>query len=482
MTASYKLAPMSAVVTRFAPSPSGALHLGNARTALFSWLLARRDGGRFVLRIEDTDAERSQAEHIVALQDDLRWLGLHWNEGPDIGGPNGPYLQSQRSASYDAAFADLEQRGLAYPCWCTPLELDVARRSQLAAGRPPRYAGTCRDLDAAQRAARAARASAPPTLRFRVPAGRSIGFDDLVHGPQQFATDDIGDFVIRRGDGTAAFFFCNALDDAAMGITHVLRGEDHLTNTPRQLLLLEALGQPAPRYGHVALLMGSDGAPLSKRAGARSLGDLRRAGYLPEAVVNHLFRLGHSSPLQGLQLPDALARGFTLEHLGCAPARFDDAQLASWQKDAAHALSEEAALVWLLPAMPPGLDPAQRAALITAVRANVVLPEDATRWARIVREQPAPLDAAGRALLEAAGDAFFDAAAAAAASQGAQPADWPALTAAVRAATGAKGPALFKPLRIALTGLDHGPELAPLLPLFPPGAVQQRLLNARHPD
>jgi glutamyl-tRNA synthetase len=472
---------MSAVVTRFAPSPTGALHLGNARTALFSWLLARRDGGRFVLRIEDTDAERSRPEHAVALQDDLRWLGLDWDEGPDIGGPHGPYVQSQRAVSYATAFEQFEQRGLVYPCWCTALELDLARRSQLAAGRPPRYAGTCRDLDAAQRAARAARASAPPTLRFRVPAGHSIEFDDLVHGPQRFATDDIGDFVIRRGDGTAAFFFCNALDDAAMGVTHVLRGEDHLTNTPRQLLLLQALGLAAPRYGHVALLTGGDGAPLSKRAGARSLGDLRRAGYLPAAIVNHLFRLGHSSPLQGLQPLDALARAFTLEHLGRAPARFDDAQLASWQKDAAHALSLDAALVWLLPAIPAGFDAAQRAALIAAVRANVVLPADATRWCRIVREQPEPFDAAGRALLEAAGAGFFDAAAAAAAAQGAQPADWPALAAAVRAATGAKGPALFKPLRVALTGLDHGPELAPLLPLFPPGAVQQRLLNARHP-
>jgi glutamyl-tRNA synthetase len=472
---------MSAVVTRFAPSPTGALHLGNARTALFNWLLARRDGGRFVLRIEDTDHERSRPEHAVALQEDLRWLGLDWDEGPDVGGPHGPYLQSQRRVYYDAAFAQLEQRGLAYPCWCTPLELELSRRSQLAAGRPPRYAGTCRDLDAAQRRERAARATAPPTLRFRVPATRSVAFDDLVHGAQHFNTDDIGDFVIRRSDGSPAFFFCNAVDDAAMGVSHVLRGEDHLTNTPRQLLLLEALGLPAPRYGHVALLMGGDGAPLSKRAGARSLADLRREGYLPLAIVNHLFRLGHSSPLQGLQPLDALAAAFTLEHLGRAPARFDAAQLTSWQKQAVHALSPEAALAWLLPAMPPGMEPAQRAALIAAVRANVVLPADAATWARIVAEAPAPLNAERRALLVQAGRTFFEVAAQAAASQGERPTDWQALTAAVRAATGAKGPALFKPLRIALTGLDHGPELAALLPLFPAGAVRQRLLDARHP-
>ena len=470
---------MSAVVTRFAPSPTGALHLGNARTALFSWLLARGQGGRFVLRIEDTDAERSREAHARALLDDLRWLGLDWDEGPDVGGPHGPYLQSQRRAAYDAAFATLEQRGLAYPCWCTPLELDLSRRSQLAAGRPPRYAGTCRDLDAAQRATKAAASGAPPTLRFRVPAGRSVEFDDLVHGLQRFATDDIGDFVIRRGDGSAAFFFCNALDDAAMGVTHVLRGEDHLTNTPRQRLLLEALGLRPPQYGHVALLMGDDGAPLSKRAGARSLHDLRAAGYLPQAIVNHLFRLGHSSPLQGLQPLSALAGAFTLAHLGRAPARFDAAQLHGWQKDAAHQLSAEDMLAWLTPALPDCVPAGRRAAFVAAVRANVVLPADAAQWARIVFERPEPLDDAARAIVAEAGAAFFAAAAAAAGASGG--ADWAALTAAVKAATGRKGPALFKPLRLALTGLDHGPELAPLLPMLPPGAARARLLHHSHP-
>lgn len=463
---------MPEVVTRFAPSPTGALHLGNARTALFSWLLARRHGGRFVLRIEDTDAERSRAEYTTALIEDLRWLGLDWDEGPDVGGPAAPYRQSERRAQYDAGFAELERRGLVYPCYCTALELDVSRRAQLAAGRPPRYAGTCRDLDSAGRGARAARSVDGPTLRFRVEAGRRLEFEDLVHGAQSFASDDIGDFIIRRADGSAAFFFCNALDDAAMGITHVLRGEDHLTNTPRQRLVLEALGRQVPLYGHVALLVGADGAPLSKRAGARSVRELREQGYLPQALDNQLFRLGHSSPLHGLLDLPALAAGFDIHHLGRAPARFDDAQLAMWQKEAVQHLDADAAQRWMAASLPPGLDAAKASAFTAAVRANVLLPADAAQWARVVFGEPAPLDAAGEAIVAEAGSAFFSAAATAAA---AAPQDWQALTAAIRAATGRKGPALFKPLRVALTGLDHGPELAPLLRLMPPATIQHRL-------
>ncbi len=468
---------MSAVVTRFAPSPTGALHLGNARTALFNFLFARRHGGRFLLRIEDTDAERSHEQHAVALIDDLRWLGLDWDEGPDVGGPAGPYRQSERRARYDEAFAALERDGRAYPCYCSPLELELARRAQLAAGRPPRYAGTCRNLGPAERAARAAQGRVSPTLRFRVPPGHSIEFEDLVHGPQRFASDEIGDFVIRRGDGSAAFFFCNAFDDAAMGVTHVLRGEDHLTNTPRQLLLLEALGAAAPRYGHLALLVGADGAPLSKRTGARSLAALRDAGYLPAAVVNHLFRLGHASPLQGLQPLAALAEAFDAAQLGRAPARFDETQLLHWQREAVRRLDASAAETWFAGALGEQVPSDARSAFVAAVRANVILPADARRWARIVFEGPEPLDAAGLAVIGAAGSGFFAAAAAAAAAQGSRPADWAALVGAVRAATGRTGPALFKPLRLALTGLDHGPELAMLLPLLPPGAARERFLR-----
>lgn len=469
--------PMSVVpVTRFAPSPTGELHLGNVRTALFNWLLARRDGGRFILRIEDTDAARSRPEHAAQLLDDLRWLGLDWDEGPQVGGPSAPYEQSRRQHLYDAALARLDAAGQVYPCYCTPLEIELSRKAQVAAGKPPRYAGTCRELGDEPRRAHEA-AGRRPTLRYRVPAGREIGFDDLVHGPQRFRSDDIGDFVVRRADGSAAFFFSNALDDGLMGVNAVLRGEDHLSNTPRQLLLLEALGLAQPRYGHLALLVGEGGAPLSKRDGARSVRALREQGYLPEAILNLLFRLGHSSSLQGLLDRAALACGFDTAHLGRAPAHLDPVQLATWQKDAVHALSPQAVADWLAPALPPQLAPQARAEFAAAVRANVVLPADAGHWAQVVFGEPPSPDESAKAVLREAGPAFFAAAAAASVEHAR---DWPALVAAVKAATGRKGPALFKPLRCALTGADHGPELAPLLRLMPEGQATLRLSRYAH--
>ncbi len=329
------------IVTRFAPSPSGALHLGNARTALFNFLLARKRSGRFVLRIEDTDVQRSQEPQVAALCDDLAWLGLEWDEGPDRPGPHAPYRQSQRAAIYQQYFERLESAQLAYPCFCTSLELDLARRAQLAAGRPPRYAGTCRQLSADERAARVAQGRRP-SLRFRVPSGRRVEFEDLVHGAQSFLSDDIGDFIIRREDGAAAFFFSNALDDALMQVSHVLRGEDHLSNTPRQRLLLEALELPPPQYGHVSLLVGEDGTPLSKRHGATGVRELRDAGYSSAAVCNHLFRLGHSTPMnQMLSLP-LMAAAFDLQHLQRAPAHFEMAQLRHWQSEWVHGLTARA--------------------------------------------------------------------------------------------------------------------------------------------
>ncbi|MDZ7747490.1 MAG: glutamate--tRNA ligase family protein, partial [Halofilum sp. (in: g-proteobacteria)] len=227
--------------TRFAPSPTGALHLGNARTALFNWLFARGRGGTVIVRSEDTDAARSASGHLEALLADLRWLGLDWDEGPDGGGVHGPYRQSERGAQYRERLDALVAADHAYPCFCTRAELAEARRRQRAAGRPPRYPGTCARLGQAERAERR-RAGREATLRLRVPARGEVAFEDLVHGRQAFALADIGDFVIARADGTPAFLFANALDDALMGITHVLRGDDHLANTPRQLLLLRALG------------------------------------------------------------------------------------------------------------------------------------------------------------------------------------------------------------------------------------------------
>jgi glutamyl-tRNA synthetase len=457
------------VITRFAPSPTGALHLGNARTALFNWLYARRAGGRFVLRIEDTDRARSDEAETQALMTELRWLGLDWDAGPDREDGAGPYRQSARGATYEAAWQRLIEAGSAYPCFCSPLELELVRKTQVSRGQPPRYSGTCAHLDAATRAAKVAAGNAP-TLRFRVPAGIEILYEDLVRGPQRFLSDDLGDFVIRRADGTAAFLFCNVVDDLAMGVTHVLRGEDHVANTPRQRLIAAALGQAPPAYAHLPLLVGADGAPLSKRHGSASVADIRAAGYLPEAVDNLLARLGHTLKSEGWQSMAALVEHFDLEALGRAPAHFDLTQLEHWQKEAVHRAPPAALESWARGLVPAGTE----GAFIAAVRANLVLPPDATDWARVVYgELPAAAGEVSEAI-SGAGSRFFAAALAATRDRS----DYAALVAALKA-TGVGGRALFRPLRAALTGRFDGPELAQLLAVMPPAVIAKRLEAAR---
>jgi glutamyl-tRNA synthetase len=461
-----------AVVTRFAPSPSGELHLGNVRTALFSLLLARRTGGRFILRIEDTDAARSTPEHAAALLADLHWLGLSWDEGPDCGGPAGPYRQSERAATYAPLLARLEADGSAYPCFCSPEELELERALQRAANQPPRYGGKCARLDAAGRAAQQA-AGRRPTLRFRVPAGRHVRFHDLVHGQQDFDAALIGDFVIRREDGTPAFFFANAVDDALMGVTQVLRGDDHLANTPRQLLVLEALELPAPGYGHLALLTGEDGAPLSKRNGALSVRELREAGFAHEAVCNLLFRLGHSTQVNAMLPMEGMAAFFDTAHLQKASARFDSVQLRHWQSLWLRGLETEAAVAWLAPRLPATLAGEQRLRFVAAVLPNLTVANDVDAWLPVVLGGELAVEPAAAEAQQAAGRAFY--AAALAAARAAEAVGEPVTVDALRGATGAKGTRFFAPLRAALTGRLHGPELAPLLAAIPISLVCARL-------
>ncbi len=458
------------ITTRFAPSPTGALHLGNARTALFNWLHARKRGGRFLLRIEDTDRARSEETQVGALIAELTWLGLDWDAGPDREDAAGPYRQSERSGVYAAAWQRLLEQGLGYPCYCTPLELELARKAALSAGRPPRYAGTCAHLDASERAARAAEGR-PASLRFRVTPGEAIEYVDLVRGPQRFLADDLGDFIVRRADGGAAFLFCNIIDDAAMGVTEVLRGEDHVANTPRQLLIARALGLKAPAYGHLPLLVGADGAPLSKRHGSASVRDLRQAGYLPEAVVNLLARLGHSYQAEGWQERAELIAHFDLAALGRAPAHFDPVQLTHWQKEAVQRASPAALEHWARGRVPPG----QEAAFIAGLRANLVLPADAATWAPIVYGELPCATGEVRDAIVTAGAGYFTAALAASAGK----ADYARLVASLKAATGLAGRALFRPLRAALTQRFDGPELAQLLALMPPAVVAARFGAAR---
>ena len=459
--------PAAPVVTRFAPSPSGELHLGNVRTALHSWLLARRTGGRYLLRIEDTDAARSSEAHVDALLDDLAWLGLAWDEDP--------WRQSQRGGVHGPLLERLEHEDRAYPCYCTNDELQLMRAAQRAAGQPPRYAGTCARLDAAGRAERAAR-GLKPSLRFRVPDRGVVEFTDLVHGAQRFECALIGDFVVRRDDGTPAFFFANAVDDALSGVTLVLRGEDHLANTPRQLLVLAALGLAAPAYGHEALITGSDGAPLSKRNGAQSVRELRDAGYSPAAVLNLLLRLGHSTPVNALLPLERMPEAFETGHLQRASAHFDAVQLRHWQSQWVHGLDDAAAEAWLAPRLPGALAGEQRSRFVAAVRANLLLAPDVQAWLPVVLGGALPMEEPARAAIHAAGEAFF--AAAARAVDAAVAAGEAPRVDALRAATGAKGAQFYGPLRAALTGRTHGPELAPLIAAIPVDLLRRRLAAA----
>ncbi|MEO6079246.1 MAG: glutamate--tRNA ligase [Steroidobacteraceae bacterium] len=453
--------PQSPVVTRFAPSPTGELHLGNARTALFNALLARHSGGNFLLRIEDTDAARSEPAHARQLLEDLCWIGLQWT--------GEPLYQSQRGAIYDAHLVRLQESGVVYPCFCSRDELALARAAQQAAGRPPRYSGKCRELSGADRAARIA-AGLPASMRFAVPREGAVEFVDLVHGGRHFAHADIGDFVVRRDDGSTAFFFSNAIDDALSGVTQLLRGDDHLSNTPRQLLILKALDLPAPQYGHLALLTGQNGAPLSKRDGALSLRALREEGTLPLALLNQLFRLGHSSARHELLSFDEMAAAFETGHLQRSPAQFEHSQLLVWQKEAVHRMNVDESLQWLGARVPQDLPREQRQAFIAAVLPNLVRPDDVLVWVDVAFGNDPQLDAEATAAVTVADRALFVVAAAAAARN-----DFAAIVAAAKLATGLKGPALFKPLRAALTGRLAGPELGPLLRAMAPGAAQRRL-------
>jgi nondiscriminating glutamyl-tRNA synthetase len=457
--------------TRFAPSPTGLLHLGNVRTALFNGLLARRHAGIFLLRLEDTDAMRGHEKYAIALMQDLRWLGLAWDEGPDAGGEHGPYEQSRRGDIYKDYFARLEQKGMAYPCFCSEHELSIARKTAIAASRPPRYSGKCRALSAEDVRQRLA-SGTPATLRFRVPDGRNVTFDDKVRGPQSFATDDIGDFVIRRSDGTPAFFFCNAVDDALMGVTLVLRGEDHLTNTPRQLMLFEALELAAPEYAHIALVVGADGAPLSKRTGSKSVEELRAAGFLPEAVNNYLARLGHTYESNAFMSVQVLADNFDVSRLHRAPARYDESQLLYWQREAVMHLPSQTLWRWMGDDVRKLVPEPAHDAFVECVRGNITFPKDAMHWAKVLFDDEASSAREAREAIQNAGAPFFKQALDALTQHGAE---FKPLSEALKKTSGKSGKALFQPLRAALTGELDGPEMAKVLPLMGIERARRRL-------
>ncbi len=284
----------SLVRVRFAPAPTGLLHIGNARTALFNYIFAKRHGGTFILRIEDTDVERSTEASMDRILEDLQWLGIRWEEGPDKGGSAGPYLQSQRLPLYNDYAEQLFREAKAYKCFCSNERLEALRKEQLSKGVMPRYDGRCRSLSKAE-ISKLESEGLRPVLRFQIGKG-SIVFEDLVHGRMHFESEGMGDFIIIRSDGMAAYNFACVIDDHLMHVTHVIRGEDHLSNTPRQILIYQALGWQSPVFAHHPLILGKDRSPLSKRHGATAVSQYREEGFLPEALLNYLVLLGWSPP------------------------------------------------------------------------------------------------------------------------------------------------------------------------------------------
>ncbi|HVL33006.1 MAG TPA: glutamate--tRNA ligase, partial [Actinomycetota bacterium] len=325
--------------TRFEPSPSGSIHVGTAMMASFNWFYARRHGGAFVLRVADTDASRVVAEGLRSVTEDLRWLGLQWDEGPEVGGPHGPYFQSERGELYRDAAERLLESGHAYRCYCTPDELDAARKAAMAEKRPPRYSGRCRNLDDAERRAFEAEGR-PSTVRFKVEPGETRAVD-LVRGEVVFEHEHIDDFVILRADGSALYMLAVSYDDMAMEITHIIRGEDIFASTPKQIMLMRALGaETVPQYGHAPLIVAPDRRPLSKRHGDTDVGVYREKGYLPEVLLNYLVTLDWSvgdGVTEKFSI-DELIRVFDPSGITRTPSAFDIEKLTSWNGDRIRAM------------------------------------------------------------------------------------------------------------------------------------------------
>ena len=438
------------VVTRFAPSPTGRLHVGNIRAALHNWLLARKHGGRFLLRIDDTDAERSREEFVAAIRADLAWLGIE---------ADGEARQSQRLALYEAAFERLRAAGRVYPCFETAQELDLRRKVLLGRGLPPIYDRAALGLSDDERAANEASGTVPH-WRFLLDHDTPIAWNDAIRGTQHFDPALLSDPVIRRADGSWLYMLPSAIDDVEMGVTDVLRGEDHVSNTAVQIQMFAALGAPPPRFAHEALLVGAEGK-LSKRLGSLSLEALRDEGIEAAALVALLARLGTSQPVEPIADRKVLVEGFDLAHFGRSPARFDEAELARLNAAILH----QTAFAVVRDRLPAGMDEAGW----HAVRPNLTKLAEAAEWWRLVT---GPV-AAPRFSIE---DQAYLAEAANALAWSDDP--WHTLTAALKGRTGRSGRALFLPLRQALTGMDHGPDMAELLPLIGEEEVRRRLRAA----
>jgi nondiscriminating glutamyl-tRNA synthetase len=432
---------------RFAPSPTGHLHVGGARTAIFNWLFARHHAGTFLIRVEDTDQARSTLESEQMVLDDLRWLGLNWDEGPDTGGPHAPYRQSERVELYHRVAHDLIDRGVTYRCYCSEEELEAKRKQAEAEGRPPHYDLTCwlnRRTD-----------DAPHAIRFHVPDDGDVTIDDQIRGEVTWRKESLGDFIVIRTDGLPTYNFCVVVDDHDMEITDVIRAEEHLTNTHRQVLIYRALGWDVPRFAHVSLILGQDRTKLSKRHGATSVSAYAEQGYLPDAMVNYLTLLGWSSP-DGLDVfsREYAIEKFALDRVNAAPAVFDPQKLDWLNGQYIHAMSAAE----LAPLVRPFFDAPWLEEGIDVVKTSVHRLTDFGEALRFVLEYTTP--AVERAFAEQVAEELR------ANGTPTDEASYKAMVERLKGTTGTKGKGLFMPLRLALTGLDHGPELVRSIPLL----------------
>lgn len=441
------------ITTRFAPSPTGMLHVGNIRTALHNWMWARKHGGRFLLRIDDTDAERSQERFVEGIRADLHWLEME---------PDAEVRQSERFALYEARFEALRAAGRIYPCYETPQELDIRRKVLLSRGLPPVYERGALNLTEDERAALEA-AGRRPHWRFMLNHAAAIEWHDLIRGPQHFDAAKLSDPVIRRADGSWLYMLPSAIDDIELGVTHVVRGEDHVSNTASQVQMFHALGAAAPAFAHEALLTGSEGK-LSKRLGSLGVAALRERGIEAVALKALLARLGTSDPVEPVAGMAPLIATFDFARFGRAPARFDADELAQLNARILHLMPYDAVAARL----PTGMGEAAW----LAIRPNLATLDDARTWWRVITGpvDPVSCDSEAHAVIEAA--IMVDNV------NHWQDDPWHRWTAAVRERTGARGRALFLPLRRALTGQDHGPDMAALLPLIGRNEALARLQRA----
>ena len=429
--------------TRFAPSPTGYIHVGNLRTALFNWLIARKAGGTFILRLDDTDPERSKEEYADAIREDLEWLGLTWDREE---------RQSKRLERYSEAADRLRARGRFYEAFETPTELELKRKKQLNMGRPPVYDRAALALSEEER--NRLRAERSGHWRFKLEHER-IEWDDGILGPISIDAASVSDPVLIRGDGQVLYTLASVVDDMEMGVTHVVRGSDHVTNTATQIQIIEALGGTVPSFAHHSLLTGAQGEALSKRLGTLSLRDLRARGVEPMALLSLMARLGSSQPIELCDRPEDLLEGFDLSHFGAAPTKFDENDLFPLTARHLQTLDAEQVAGDLRAAGVPG-DRAD--AFWEAVRENVETRADIARWWSLFRDGAEPVVEEG--------DREFVEEAMALLPEQLDRDSWGAWTAELKQRTGRKGRALFRPLRLALTGEERGPEMDRVLPLL----------------